>query len=118
MMNGGTSLCRIDDIVDGGALAIETVADAGGSASDLLLLRRGDRVHAYLNICPHAGRRLDYAPGRFLIRADRLICAAHGATFDVSTGTCVGGPGGGSLSAVPVRVDDAGNVRLADTDEA
>ena len=47
---------------------------------------------AWLNCCPHQGRRLDYVPGKFLIHKGQLVCAAHGATFDLSEGLCVGGP--------------------------
>lgn len=103
-MNSPQSLCSVDDIADGAAIAV--VAQRHGETLDILLLRRGDRVHAYHNVCPHAGRRLDYAPGMFLVRGDRLICAAHGATFDVTSGRCVGGPGGGALRSIVVNIRD------------
>ncbi len=103
-------LCRLDAISDGGAIAVDT--SNGGEALNLIVLRRGDRVFAYHNVCAHAGRRLDYAPGQFLVRDDRLICAAHGAVFDVCSGVCREGPGGGGLTAVAVRVTD-GDVLLA-----
>jgi nitrite reductase/ring-hydroxylating ferredoxin subunit len=65
-------------------------------------------VRAWLNCCPHAGRRVDWAPGRFLLsKAGHLVCAAHGASFD-GDGLCVLGPcRGQSLRAVPVVVRDA-----------
>src|SRR3546814_10720100 len=80
-------LCRLDDIPDGGATAVDA-ALADGEES-LILLRRGDQVHGYLNVCPHAGRRLDYAPGKFLLKNDTLICAVHGATFNQGDGLCI-----------------------------
>lgn len=83
-------------------LAVEPAGDEAG----LMLFRNGEMVTAYHNVCPHAGRRLDYAPGRFLLRDGRVTCAVHGATFEVAGGSCVAGPGGGALSAVPVRVAD------------
>ena len=110
-MSNLKSLCRVDAVVDGGAIAIDT--DHDGEALNLIVLRRGDQVYAYHNVCSHAGRRLDYAPGQFLVREDRLICAAHGAVFNVYSGVCSGGPGGGGLSAVAVRVTD-GDVFLAE----
>ncbi len=108
--NSNLHLCRLDAINDGGAIAVDT--SSNGEALNLILLRRGDEVFAYHNVCSHAGRRLDYAPGLFLVREDRLICAAHGAVFDVCSGICREGPGGGRLGAVAVCVID-GDVYLA-----
>lgn len=110
-MSNPESLCRVDDIDDGGAIAIDSERE--GEMLNLIVLRRGDQVYAYHNVCSHAGRRLDYAPGQFLVREDRLICAAHGAVFNVCSGVCSGGPGGGGLSAVAVRVAK-GDVFLAE----
>ena len=106
-----TVLCRLDAISDGGAIAIDT--SQGGEALNLIVLRRGDDVFAYHNVCSHAGRRLDYAPGQFLVRDDRLSCAAHGAVVDVCSGICREGPGGGGLGSVEVTVTD-GNVLLVE----
>lgn len=105
----GEALCRLEDIPDGAAIAVEAVV--AGEREDLILLRRGEAVHAYLNVCPHAGRRLDWAPGKFLVKDGILICAAHGASFAVGSGLCGAGPcRGQSLKAVAVRVVD-GEVR-------
>lgn len=104
-------LCRLDDIPDGEAIAVDAVLPDG--AESLIVLRLGAAVHAYLNICPHAGRRLDWAPGKFLLSKGALICVAHGASFTGSTGWCIGGPcRGQSLRRVPVTVIE-GEVRLA-----
>lgn len=103
-------LCRRDEIPDGGAIAVEK---GGDTAESLLLLRQGDRVFAYQNICPHAGRRLDWAPGKFLFDNGLLVCAAHGACFNIADGLCVSGPCSGEmLRPVAVQVS-AGEVRLA-----
>lgn len=99
-------LCAIAEIPDGGAREIE--ADVGGIAESLILTRRGKRVSAFLNVCPHAGRRLDWAPGQFLIDRGLLVCAVHGASFGLSTGVCVGGPcRGASLREVATEIRDA-----------
>jgi len=83
----------------------EAEATVDGSAESLILLRRGGQVRAWLNICPHAGRRLDWAPGRFLLSKGQFVCAAHGATFEPDAGLCVAGPcRGQSLRAVAVQV--------------
>lgn len=105
------ALCRLDEIPDGGATAVD--ADLPDGEESVILLRRGDQVHGYLNVCPHAGRRLDYAPGKFLLKNDTLICAVHGATFNQGDGLCVAGPCRGEhLRTVAVRVVE-GDVELA-----
>ncbi|MBS0570993.1 MAG: Rieske (2Fe-2S) protein [Proteobacteria bacterium] len=99
------ALCRVEDVPDGGATAVRVDTSTGGF--DLILVRSGDRVAAFHNECPHAGRRLDYAPGKFLIDGDTLICAAHGAVFGLGSGQCLGGPcRGDALRSVPVAVID------------
>ncbi|KQX96528.1 ferredoxin [Rhodanobacter sp. Root480] len=104
-------LCRLTDIPDGGATAVDALL-AGGEQS-LILLRDGGQVRGYRNVCPHAGRRLDYAPGKFLLKDDTLICAVHGASFQRQAGVCVAGPcRGDSLRAVALRVE-GGEVWLA-----
>ena len=88
-------------IPDGGACEVEAQVD--GIEESLILVRRGGHAVAFLNVCPHAGRRLDWAPGQFLIDQGRLICAVHGASFERMTGLCVGGPcRGSSLRQVAV----------------
>ena len=104
-------LVSLDALSDGGLLEIE--AEIDGVAESLILHRDGDQVRAWLNICPHAGRRLDWAPGKFLLSKDGLlVCAAHGASFELREGACVAGPcRGDSLRAVAVDVVD-GDVRV------
>lgn len=99
-------LTTLDSIEDGGFLEVE--ATINGDAESLVLHRHGSAVRAWLNICPHAGRRLDWAPGRFLLSKEGLlVCAAHGASFELEQGVCVAGPcRGASLRAVAVSVRD------------
>jgi nitrite reductase/ring-hydroxylating ferredoxin subunit len=75
------------------------------------LVRHGETVRAYRNVCPHMGRPLNWAPDRFLTRAgDLIMCSAHGAIFDIESGACVGGPcPGRALVSIPAHVD-AGKV--------
>lgn len=67
-------------------------APAGTHLPNLILCRVGGVTHAYVNVCPHAGRRLDWAPGQFLLDRGRLVCAAHGACFALASGRCICGP--------------------------
>lgn len=105
-------LSALNDIAEGGFAEVEATID--GDAESLVLYRVGDEVRAWLNVCPHAGRRLDWAPGQFLKSKDgHLVCAAHGASFELDRGDCVAGPcRGDALRAVQVQVRD-GEVWLA-----
>ncbi len=99
-------LVPLDALPDQGFHAAEAVID--GDAEPLILYRDGGQVRAWLNVCPHAGRNLDWAPGQFLKSGDgHLVCAVHGAAFELQGGCCVSGPcKGDALRAVPVRVED------------
>ena len=99
----------------GDAKVIEAEGPVDGIESSILMVRDGDQVLAYLNTCPHAGRRLDWAPGQFLVSKEgHLVCAAHGASFEMAHGECIAGPcRGQSLLNVPVEVRD-GAVWLKD----
>lgn len=94
-----------DQIPEGGFAELEAPVD--GAAESLVLYREGGVVRGWLNVCPHAGRRLDWAPGQFLkSREGQLVCAAHGAAFELEGGTCVAGPcRGDALRAVELRVE-------------
>lgn len=98
-------LLPLSRIADGALVEAEGLVD--GVHESLVLHRRGDAVRGWLNICPHAGRRLDWAPGQFLVSKDGLlVCAAHGAAFDLADGACVAGPcRGQSLAAVDVAIE-------------
>jgi nitrite reductase/ring-hydroxylating ferredoxin subunit len=108
LTTGNGPLLRLEQLADGALAEVEAVVD--GDAESLLLHRDGDAVRAWFNICPHAGRRLDWSPGQFLRNKDGLlVCAAHGATFELQRGECVAGPcRGESLREVAVSVRDGG----------
>ena len=98
-------LCRLTDLPDGAARGFPP---APGGFTGLFAIRRGDRVHAYVNACPHIGVSLDWAPDRFLTRdGTQIVCSTHGALFTIETGLCVDGPcQGDSLEPVPVTIVD------------
>jgi nitrite reductase/ring-hydroxylating ferredoxin subunit len=99
------TLCRVDEVPEGGATAREIDSASGGFS--VLLTRVDGVVRAFHNECPHAGRRLDWAPGRFLIEGDTLVCAAHGACFALATGEFRGGLARGSgLKSIALTIED------------
>jgi nitrite reductase/ring-hydroxylating ferredoxin subunit len=104
-------ICAVADIPEAGAMGIQIPSATGGFP--IVLTRHGDQVQAFHNECPHAGRRLDWVPGQFLIENNLLVCAAHGAAFTRDTGLCLAGPcRGQGLVRFPIVVR-AGKVLLA-----
>jgi nitrite reductase/ring-hydroxylating ferredoxin subunit len=109
------TLARLDALAPGSLHEVEAMVE--GDAESLILHRDGaGDVRAWLNVCPHAGRRLDWAPGQFLRSKDGLlVCAVHGASFELQRGECVAGPcRGEALRKVAVHCAD-GDVRLGAT---
>ncbi len=99
-------LCSIDDIADGDSAVV--VAELDGRKQSFIVIRRGDRVHVYLNSCPHVGAPLDFTPGKFLSPEKNLIlCSSHGALFRIEDGQCISGPcGDQKLTAVSTEIRD------------
>jgi nitrite reductase/ring-hydroxylating ferredoxin subunit len=98
-------LLQVELIEDGGFAEVEVMLD--GDAESQILHRAGSAVRAWLTVCPHAGRRLDWAPGKFLKSNGLLVCAAHGASFELAEGQCVAGPcRGDRLRAVAIELRD------------
>jgi nitrite reductase/ring-hydroxylating ferredoxin subunit len=98
-------LCAVADLPVGGITAADVESSTGGFS--LIVVHDADGVRAFHNECPHAGRRLDFAPGRFIVENGYLVCAAHGASFSMRDGACLGGPcRGAGLKPVPVRVEN------------
>lgn len=108
-------------IVDSNCVPEAEVVGVGYDGDDpspkLIVLRVDGQVRAYLNVCPHAGLPLDYAPGRFLVTpAGRLVCPAHGATFERTTGLCVAGPCRGQSLRALATVEVEGQITITDVD--
>lgn len=100
-------LCDVRELPDAGVAGFTPVVD--GQPVPMVALQRNGVVQVFHDICPHAGRSLALAPGRFLVDAGLLVCAAHGASFSLPEGHCVSGPcRGQSLVAVPFELRDGG----------
>lgn len=102
MPEPGTVLKTLADIPDPGGLP------ADFDPTPIVVLRSGKTVTAYLNVCPHAGRPFSLPSGKTLVSEGQfLVCPFHGASFDLKSGACVGGPAGSSvLKPVPVKVEN------------
>ena len=97
---------RLDEIEDPGCREFQ-IGD-GDWPFRGFVVRRGREVHAYQNYCVHVGHPLNWMPDAFLTK-DRsaIICASHGAMYEIDTGFCFAGPcKGKSLRKVKVDVRD------------
>lgn len=105
-------LCRLDELLDGDSRGFDL--EGKGQAS-VFAMRWNGLVHVYADRCPHHGTPMAWRRDAYLNAArDRIVCAAHGAQFDIATGLCVLGPClGDQLRSVPWRVDDGDLVILA-----
>jgi nitrite reductase/ring-hydroxylating ferredoxin subunit len=106
-------LCRQDDLAEGQARGFAVP----GFERKIILVRRKERVYAYLDACPHydAGTPMAWKTDAYLNGArTHLACHSHGALFDIETGDCVIGPClGRSLTRIPVSINQAGGVEIA-----
>ncbi len=114
----GRVLCRLDDIEDGQAkgFTLGQGLEAGQEleAREIFVVREGARVFGYVNSCPHLGTPLDWQGDRFIsLDNGLLMCATHGALFEIADGRCVAGPCKGQrLRGVSVSLDRDGRVVL------
>jgi len=84
-------LCRSDEIAEGAARSF--IIGEGAARRDIVVIRRGGRVYAYENSCPHQLTPLETFPDKFLNEdGSLLVCSTHGARFRIEDGLCVSGP--------------------------
>ncbi len=70
---------------------------------EIAVVRIGDDIRAFLNICPHQHTPLvDKYGGQ--IQGDELTCPMHGWTYNLKTGKCVNQSG--KLKMLEVKVED------------
>ena len=87
----GFVLCRVDDVPSPGAKCFEF--SNGDTPFRGFIVRRGDALFGYVDVCPHAGWPLAVRDERRLTRDGQyLLCTGHGALFRIEDGGCVAGP--------------------------
>lgn len=96
-------LCKVVDIPEDG-----TRGYPDADPARIVLVRRGERVFAYLNSCPHTGAPMEWRRHQFLALDDvHLCCGIHGAMFRPDDGFCVSGPCAGAyLTPAPIVLED------------
>lgn len=110
-------LCHLDDIKDGQARGFDL--DSSGR-DDLFVVRRQRHLYAYRNNCPHQNATLPWRENAYLnADGDRIVCAAHGAQFDIATGQCtLGAALGQRLASITVHLSDRDVIQVRRADVA
>jgi nitrite reductase/ring-hydroxylating ferredoxin subunit len=100
----GERLGALETVEDGGAK--EYVFGVGLNRFRMFVVRKGQRVFGYLNICPHYSLPLNHRADEFLTRSgDRIMCRQHLALFAIEDGRGLEGAcEGRGLDVIPVSV--------------
>lgn len=93
--------CSVADIPTDGAR--EIFVEGRG----VVIVNRDGQYYAYANWCPHLGIELNFMPDQFMDSDNQfLMCANHGALFEVDSGACISGPcSGDHLKPVELTLD-------------
>lgn len=112
LIPGEQVLCRMEELQEGGSRGFDP---EGRGQSTVFAIRHADTVHVYADSCPHHGTPLAWRCHEYLNAAkDYIVCAAHGAQFEIDTGLCVLGPClGERLTRMPWRLS-RGEIVIAD----
>lgn len=105
----GTFITDVAEVPEG-VYPIDVETELG--VFPMLLVRKGDLIFAYANMCPHQYLPLNYRGSQLLSAdGDQLMCTAHGAMFDLETGKGTAGHGlDCALDKVPLSIGDSGKI--------
>jgi nitrite reductase/ring-hydroxylating ferredoxin subunit len=101
---------RVEDLREGEARAFGSF---DGSRVKAFVLRHEGCLYAYWDACPHyGGTPMAWKTNAYLNAAgDRIVCASHGAEFDIETGLCVHGAAlGRALTPAPIKATAGGQL--------
>jgi naringenin degradation protein FdeD len=103
--------CKLKELKELGSFGWESVVN--GAPIQCFLIYHENKVHSYLNRCPHTGVNLDWLPNQFLDSTNEFIqCSTHGALFSIADGECLRGPCvGDQLQIIENKVSE-GNIYL------
>ena len=106
-------LCRADEIAEGTARSF--ILGEGKDRRDVVVVRSGGKLFAYVNSCPHQAMPLETFPDKFLNEdATLFVCSTHGARFRVEDGYCISGPCEGmALVRIAIAVE-SDHIELTD----
>lgn len=100
----GARLCALEEVADPGSKGFRF--REGDKLFAGFVIRMGETVTGFVDSCPHAGWPLTMGDNYLTRSGNRILCAGHGALFDLQ-GRCVTGPCvGDRLKVWPVAVED------------
>lgn len=108
------ALCRLEEIAEGEARGFGPFE---GSRAKAFVVRKDGALHAYWDACPHYGDTpMAWRTNAYLnAQGTRIVCASHGAEFEIETGRCVAGAALGlSLRPAPIRATPSGEIVIDD----
>ncbi len=99
-------LCHTNDLEITGAKSL--TIKFNDREIDIFVIKNETGIFGYLDVCPHAGTPLEWQADRFFEETGTYImCATHGAQFEVHNGLCVNGPCvGESLTRLPLKIEN------------
>jgi nitrite reductase/ring-hydroxylating ferredoxin subunit len=110
-MDGVVRLCHVRDLPEGSSRGF----DPTGAGRDTMFVVCRNGLRGWRNLCPHwAGTSMAWRKDAFLnADATRIVCAAHGAQFEIESGLCTLGPCvGDSLTAVQLTHTEDGTLMV------
>ncbi|HEX4918924.1 MAG TPA: Rieske 2Fe-2S domain-containing protein [Limnobacter sp.] len=85
-------VCASLDVQEGGA-GYRFKVLYNGEETSAFVVRIDNEIRSFLNRCSHVPVELDWNYGEFLDDSGRVVvCATHGASYDATDGSCLGGP--------------------------
>lgn len=103
-------VCKTEQVNERDARSFDT------TRGEVIVAQRDGQFYAYINRCPHLGVSLEFQDQQFMdMDREFLICANHGALFQVDNGECVFGPcKNQALKPVMIEVHSDGGIYLKD----
>lgn len=90
MHHSAVKLCLVSDIKEGG-IGFDPFQNGQDT---VFLIIKNNTVYGYRDICPHYGdTALPWKKDVYLDAKNKhIVCAAHGALFEIESGVCLRGP--------------------------
>lgn len=101
-------VCDLSELQDGDCRGFSRTLDEDEEPFEGFVVYLDGQVYAYRNACPHLNVNLNWRPDGFLNGTGRhIVCALHGALFNIRDGLCISGPCfGRSLEKLDARIED------------
>ncbi len=109
-MKNRVMLCREGDIPEVGSRGFDPKRQG---IDTVFVVKKDGEYFAYADICPHYGdTSLPWKKDAYLdFAGENIVCAAHGALFNIRSGLCTSGPcKGDALRPIPVIQEPDGSI--------